>query len=337
MKSKTQIVSYFVLIITFFISFNNNSASYAQSVELEGYMGVKGGELFNYKLELEAISTDTWGGFAYTYEASKPNNAVMATVTVKRVPSENKFIIKEVELLSNNGFKSKATICLLQAEVFYTEKQDELKGKLVTRTDLHQSYCAGGTLTFIHADQIKRLLQEPREEKASLQTNTPSEKGNVKRIGSPRGIEAHAKLRSHFKDQEQREAFAAAREERKKQREAQAQPVQEEITEGKNIEIKIKNDTISFFIWDGGKIDYDKVNLYINNNKVLDNYTLEKKPKRVIIPISNEKTSIRIEAINEGNEPPNTADITIKDGEELHHILAYNNKNKYSEIILIKK
>lgn len=337
MKNKTQIISFFILIVTYFISFNNNSLTYAQSIELEGYMGVQGGELFNYKLELEATGVNSWGGFAYTYEASKPNNAVMATVTMEKVALENKFIIKEIELLSNNGFKSKATICLLQAEVFYTDKQDELKGKLITRTDLQQSYCAGGTLTFIQSNQIKKLFQIQENDNKLVQTNNTPGKGNVKRIGSPQGIEAHSKLRSHFRDQEQREAFAAAKEERRKQREAQAQPIQEEITDGKNIEIEIKNDTISFFIWDGGKIDYDRVNVYVNDLKILDNYTLEKKPKRVIIPINNAKTSIRIEAINEGNEPPNTADITVKDGDELHHILAYNNKNKSSEIILIKK
>lgn|SRR5690554_559771 len=340
MKLNNNTIKHFLLLSVFFIG-SSFFYSHAQPIELVGYMGVQGGELFNYKLELKPTGPQKWEGFSYTYD--HPQKVVKAEVKVALSDDGKTLHVKEHRLLYNHGFKSKATICLLNASLSINEEQSEIKGAIITRTDIQQSQCASGSLTFIKEKEIAQLFQTnsvettPVASSPNTQRTPRASNEQIKRINSPNGQKANAKLHQHFRTQAQRDEFEAQRLKRQEARIAEQKPVQQEITIGKAMQIKVAQDTVSFFIWDGGKIDYDQVSVYVNNQLVLDNYTLTSAPKKIDIPIDKDRVSIKILAINEGNEPPNTADITVKDGKVLHHILSYNTRNNYSEILLIKE
>lgn len=349
MKKKLNLL----LLSIFFIGSSfllGKSISFAQeTVELQGYMGVQGGELFNIKLELYQEGPNKWSGFSYTYD--QIDKAVKAAIDVEIAADRKSMTIIENQLIYNHGFKSKATICLMLADLKVNEDYSELKGSLETRTDIQRSLCARGTLTFMQKEEIKKLLlgtkKEIKEEApiavASVEpvATTPKKEPGTQPIatkpGGPNGNISKAKLSNHFKSKEQQNEFRARQEERRAARLAENKPEQSEITEGRPIEIIIENDEIEFFVWDGGKIDYDRVSVYVNDEKVLDNYTLTAQPHKVVIPAMGKRTVVKILALNEGGEPPNTADIAVKDGKDVHHILAHNTISKYSEIILIKR
>lgn len=340
MKLNKKRIKNFLLLSIFYIGSSFFYLNAQPPIELIGYMGVQGGELFNYKLELKATAPQKWEGFSYTYD--QPHKVVKAEVKVELLEDGNTLHIKEHKLIYNDGFKSKATICLLNANLTINQKQTEIKGPLITRTDIQQYQCATGSLTFINEQEIAQLFQqgitqtpETSNQTASKTPNTAGEQ--IKRINAPSGDRANAKLQQHFRTQSQRQEFEAQKVKRQEARLAEQKPVQDEITIGKAKRINVKEDVVSFFIWDGGKIDYDQVNVYVNDKLILEKYTLTATPKKLDIKMDSPQVSIKILAINEGNEPPNTADITLKDGKTLHHILSYNNRNNYSEILLIKE
>lgn len=293
---------------------------------MNGYMGIQGGELFNYKIELYPPTDGIWEGYSYTYSDQK--NTVKATVTVQ-LQGDSLFKIKEHQLIYNRGFKSKATICLLNATLNISANKKEITGPILTQTDIQQSLCSGGTLTFVQEKEIQQLFQLPAPKPSISSTPATVQKANPSVI-------ANTKLQQHFQTKAQKEEFELQRQKRQEERKAAEKPEQKEITEGKPHKIKVKNEIIDFFIWDGGKLDYDQVSIYVNNQELLRQYTLTASLKKFNISMEQKEMSIKILALNEGNEPPNTADIVIKDGNEIHHILAYNLKGKFAEIILIK-
>jgi hypothetical protein len=65
-------------------------------------------------------------------------------------------------------------------------------------------------------------------------------------------------------------------------------------------------------IQDNNEVDHDKIAIRVNNELVLDQYELTKTPKQLTIPINSSLTTIKISALNEGNNSPNTAQIILQ-------------------------
>ena len=109
------------------------------------------------------------------------------------------------------------------------------------------------------------------------------------------------------------------------------------ITEGVQKEIDWTSDSCVIEVWDGGVIDGDVITVLYNDVPVLTNYTLEKAHKQLRIPITKKTSTVTIIAINEGANPPNTADILLIDGAARYKITAYNSQGKRATIVLRKK
>jgi len=109
------------------------------------------------------------------------------------------------------------------------------------------------------------------------------------------------------------------------------------ITEGVEKEIDWTSDTCVLEVWDGGVIDGDVITVLYNDLPVLANYTLEKAHKQLRIPITKKTSTVTIIAIDEGANPPNTADILLIDGTARYKVTAYNSKGKRAVIVLRKK
>jgi len=90
-------------------------------------------------------------------------------------------------------------------------------------------------------------------------------------------------------------------------------------------------------VWDGGVVDGDVITVLYNDAPLLTNYMLEKAHKQLRIPITKKKSTVTVIAIDEGANPPNTADILLIDGVLRYKITAYNSKGKKAVIILNKK
>lgn len=109
------------------------------------------------------------------------------------------------------------------------------------------------------------------------------------------------------------------------------------ITEGVQKEIDWASDSCVIEVWDGGVVDGDVITVLYNDAPLLTNYMLEKAHKQLRIPITKKKSTVTVIAIDEGANPPNTADILLIDGVLRYKITAYNSKGKKAVIILNKK
>src|SRR5690606_12581480 len=99
-----------------------------------------------------------------------------------------------------------------------------------------------------------------------------------------------------------------------------------------------ETDKIILTIWDGSQEDGDRVTVSFNNLQVLTDYTLLNEKKTLELDLSSSGiNTITITALNEGGQPPNTANITIQDGNKQYEIVAYNKIGKKALIKIQKK
>lgn len=299
------------------LALSASTMSHAQDtapIVLRGYMGIQGGESFQYKLELRD-SVDNWlTGYAYTY--LQENESVKTKVTGHLDRAQNQLHLRETEIVRNDNFKSKAIICLVDAILTY-EKGQALSGPLKTHTMGNDAACSKGSISFSHSEEIKNLFSLTRATKEEPQgAKTPEVV--VKETKAPKRI-----------------VYDTAR----ATTPTKPAPVKAwtEITEGTDKTILWTSPQIIMEVWDGNEVDNDRISIYYNGEEVLSNYALAKEKKVLTLPVGgNELNILRIQANNEGNQPMNTATIRLQDGNTFHDIIA-NNKAGKSAIIKIKK
>lgn len=283
---------------------------------LSGYMGVQGGESFHYDLKLKDSVGNILSGYGYTYQ-NKEND--VKTYVVATVDRANKTVqVKEVTILENNFFKSHATICLVEAILKYAATEKSLSGSLITITAGNGANCSKGSISFSNAAEIEQLFNPQSKtvaEKPVAIAPTPVVKTPVRKP---------VKVITDTASVQQKVVVPEP-------------PKQTVITEGKDKTYEWKSEEIVFEIWDGNTVDNDKVNVLLNGNIVLKDYVLSKAPKQLKMPVGgNELNIISIEALNEGSEPPNTANIKLIDGNESYDVVAHNKFGK-TALIKIKK
>ncbi len=85
----------------------------------------------------------------------------------------------------------------------------------------------------------------------------------------------------------------------------------------KNKTIYVKSTNITFRVWDSGKeVDGDTISLNLNGEWILESFGLSREKKGVSVTISEDgKNFLMLYAINMGKFPPNTAAVSVWDGE----------------------
>ena len=89
-------------------------------------------------------------------------------------------------------------------------------------------------------------------------------------------------------------------------------------------------------IYDAGKVDGDKINIYVNGAIFLRNYIVDKNIKQLIIPLNSKSTLIEVVALNTGTISPNTAKIEIVDQKNNINTLTRLKKGEKTSITIVK-
>lgn len=103
-----------------------------------------------------------------------------------------------------------------------------------------------------------------------------------------------------------------------------------------NLSMFTNSNNISLKIYDAGKVDGDKISIYINNTALLKNYEVSKTSKIITIPITSEKTTIQVIALNVGSISPNTAKIEISDQKNNINTLTSLKKGEKTTVTILK-
>lgn len=109
------------------------------------------------------------------------------------------------------------------------------------------------------------------------------------------------------------------------------------LKKGQIMSVFTQSSTIKLVIFDGGKLDGDRINIAINGKNVLNDFEANKSKKEVTINLSDKKNSIEIEAKNEGEISPNTVVVMLYDG--INEIRAVSNlkKGETTQIDILKQ
>lgn len=313
----------FSLLFSSFLLFITIHYTHAQSVKLEGFIGMEGGELYTY--DVTAQPTDIpneYTGVAKTHVFKGQEFRV--AVWFKVNPADNSIDFKETQILDETGFSKNVTVCLVQALLNYDEATGILKGDINTSTTNNGAYCAVGKLTFMNKNGLDPLFNPVK----TVPTTAPTV------VAAPPTKAPKPTPKTPTKNTVVVNATPAPIVVRRS--EDPAKPKQ--VTEGKAVTIQWESETITLEIYDDNTVDHDIVSIFYNNKEILSNYKLLKEPKRMTFQIGgSELNIITIKAMNNGGEPPNTAMIHLYDGEKLHKVLAHNDAGRSAIINIIKE
>ena len=110
----------------------------------------------------------------------------------------------------------------------------------------------------------------------------------------------------------------------------------QQLKDGDNFLIEWENDNLRLFIWDANEEDGDKIQLKINNEIVLNDFTTKRKPKKIKYKLQKGENIIEIRAVNLGDSPPNTSRIKLVDRNTKYPIISQLTLDKSAIIIIMK-
>ena len=85
------------------------------------------------------------------------------------------------------------------------------------------------------------------------------------------------------------------------------------LKDGDHATINWKSELLVIYIWDKNIEDGDKINLSINDERILSNYLTKNKKRKLEYKLMKGINNIYIEAINNGDTPPNTTSVELVD------------------------
>lgn len=83
---------------------------------------------------------------------------------------------------------------------------------------------------------------------------------------------------------------------------------------GEKLNIIWKQNYLKLMVWDPGTVDGDMIKITLNGKDILSSYSTVKKQKEIVLDLKEKINTIKITALNEGSEAPNTAKIKLSDG-----------------------
>ncbi len=109
------------------------------------------------------------------------------------------------------------------------------------------------------------------------------------------------------------------------------------LKSGQNLSMFSSGKELHLKIYDAGKVDGDKINVFVNDSIVLRNYVVSKEIKLLKIPLKSSSTIIRVNALNTGTISPNTAKVEIIDQKNNIDVITSLKKGENTSITVIKE
>jgi hypothetical protein len=103
---------------------------------------------------------------------------------------------------------------------------------------------------------------------------------------------------------------------------------------GRTVEVNSRNVRIK--IWDCGTVDGDYATLFLNGERILNNYRVVKYKKGIPVKLNAEENLLILHAEDLGDIPPNTVAVSVVDGKK-ETVIIMNSNLKESDAILIRR
>lgn len=109
-----------------------------------------------------------------------------------------------------------------------------------------------------------------------------------------------------------------------------------QITADEVIRIFTPDQNVKLKLYDAGKEDNDRINLFIDAEQVLSNYAVTRKAEEMEIAVDKDGVKIIIEALNEGDSPPNTVKVEVIDSRNQMQTLTNLKKGQKAGLYIIQ-
>ncbi len=109
------------------------------------------------------------------------------------------------------------------------------------------------------------------------------------------------------------------------------------ITKNETVNVFVKSSVLMVSIYDSGKEDNDKIDLYLDDKLILDDYVITREKKQIPIQITKKFASLKVEALNVGTSPPNTVKIEVYSPNDYIATKTSLNKGETAVLSFVKK
>jgi len=100
--------------------------------------------------------------------------------------------------------------------------------------------------------------------------------------------------------------------------------------------VEVKGQNIKLFLWDNGMVDGDVVSVYLNGQRLLDQYRVRKGRAELRIKLRKGPNFLVLVADDLGSTPPSTVALSLHDGEREHKLVIRSDQRE-SGAVLIKR
>lgn len=108
------------------------------------------------------------------------------------------------------------------------------------------------------------------------------------------------------------------------------------LTADNQLNINWQSQQLIIELWDAATFDNDVITLTVDEKPILENYIIEHEKKIITLPFATDLCTIKIYAVSEGKNPPNTVNLILKDNDVTHAIVTKLKKGESSTVIIKK-
>jgi hypothetical protein len=267
--------------------------------EYLGTLELPGKVIIPLKLNFRQLDNEAIEGFTITdiYGTDNTKSRITGKINTK----DKRISFKEIENISTKSQSDASEFCFIQvnnAKIRSVGSKRIIQGSFEGRFPDGRS-CTNGNIYLVSADAIDEMANK-------LLTS--------ERIKNTDSLEKAKRIFSDFKNKTANTILEK----------------QESLT------VQWKSSEISIELWDASSSDSDEVSLFINDVEVLEKFVISHRKKILILPFKTQICTIKIVANNEGKNPPNTASITVRDGDKNTTLITKLKKGDSAYIKLTK-
>lgn len=108
------------------------------------------------------------------------------------------------------------------------------------------------------------------------------------------------------------------------------------INSGEKVSVFVYTNKMKMEVWDYGKEDGDVITILNNNIPLLENYTVTKKRKSIIVNLNDSRNLIKIITINSGKLKTNTTKLKLYDFRRQYEVIADLEEGKEATINVVR-
>lgn len=108
------------------------------------------------------------------------------------------------------------------------------------------------------------------------------------------------------------------------------------IKSGEKVSVFLYTSKMKMEIWDYGKEDGDVITIFNNDIPILENYTVTKKKKTILVDLKTKNNLLKIVTINSGKLKSNTTKLKLYDFRRQYEVIADLDEGKAASINIVK-